>query len=40
VDVEDNALTGSMGRVGAGGEKVATEFFFALLQRNVPDRQR
>ncbi|SBT40557.1 Transposase InsO and inactivated derivatives [Micromonospora auratinigra] len=35
-----NALTGSMGRVGACGDNAAMESFFALLQRNVLDRQR
>jgi transposase InsO family protein len=29
-----------MGRVGACGDDVAMESFFALLQRNVLDRQR
>lgn len=33
-------LTGSMGRVGACGDNAAMESFFALLQRNVLDRQR
>ena len=31
---------GSMGRVGAAGDNAAMESFFALLQRNVLDRQR
>lgn len=30
---------GSMGRVGAAGDNVATESFFALLQKNVLDRR-
>jgi putative transposase len=29
-----------MGRVGACGDNAAMESFFALLQRNVRDRQR
>ncbi|TWH05589.1 transposase InsO family protein [Rhodococcus rhodochrous J45] len=33
-------LVGSMGRVGAAGDNAAMESFFALLQRNVLDRQR
>ena len=33
-------LTGSMGRVGAAGDNAAMESFFALLQKNVLDRQR
>ena len=32
--------TGSMGRVGACGDNAAMESFFALLQKNVLDRQR
>lgn len=36
----DNGLQGSMGRVGACGDNAAMESFFALLQRNVLDRQR
>jgi len=36
----DNGLRGSMGRVGACGDNAAMESFFALLQRNVLDRQR
>lgn len=32
-------LVGSMGRVGAAGDNAAMEFFFALLQNNVLDRQ-
>jgi hypothetical protein len=35
-----NDLRRSMGRVGACGENAAMESFFALLQRNVLDRQR
>jgi putative transposase len=35
----NNGLTGSMGRVGACGDNAAMESFFALLQRNVLDRQ-
>ncbi|MDH6464927.1 putative transposase [Micromonospora sp. A200] len=35
-----NGLAGSMGRVGACGDNAAMESFFALLQRNVLDRQR
>jgi putative transposase len=35
-----NGLRGSMGRVGACGDNAAMESFFALLQRNVLDRQR
>ena len=33
-------LVGSMGRVGAAGDNAAMETFFALLQKNVLDRQR
>lgn len=36
----DNELQGSMGRVGACGDNAAMESFFALLQKNVLDRQR
>lgn len=36
----DSNLIGSMGRVGAAGDNAAMESFFALLQRNVLDRQR
>lgn len=32
-------MTGSMGRVGAGGDNAAMESFFALLQKNVLDRR-
>jgi putative transposase len=35
-----NGLTGSMGRAGACGDNAAMESFFALLQKNVLDRQR
>jgi putative transposase len=35
-----NGLCGSMGRVGACGDNAAMESFFALLQKNVLDRQR
>jgi transposase InsO family protein len=35
-----NGLVGSTGRVGACGDNAAMEYFFALLQKNVPDRQR
>ena len=34
-----NSLVGSMGRVGAAGDNAAMESFFALLQKNVLDRQ-
>ncbi len=33
-------LSGSMGRVAAAGDNAAMESFFALLQKNVLDRQR
>ena len=33
-------LTGSMGRIGACADNAAMESFFALLQKNVLDRQR
>jgi len=36
----NNGLVGSMGRVGACGDNAAMESFFALLQKNVLDRQR
>ncbi len=36
----DHGLVGSMGRVGACGDNAAMESFFALLQKNVLDRQR
>jgi transposase InsO family protein len=32
-------LVGSMGRVGAAGDNAAMESFFALLQKNVLNRQ-
>lgn len=35
-----NGLHGSMGRVGACADNAAMESFFALLQKNVLDRQR
>ena len=38
--LRDNGLAGSMGRVGAYGDNAAMESFFALLQKNVLDRQR
>jgi transposase InsO family protein len=38
--LKNNGLIGSMGRVGACGDNAAMESFFALLQRNVLDRQR
>jgi putative transposase len=38
--LKTNGLTGSMGRVGACGDNAAMESFFALLQKNVLDRQR
>ncbi|WP_156677391.1 MULTISPECIES: IS3 family transposase [Nocardia] len=34
-----HAMVGSMGRVGACGDNAAMESFFALLQKNVLDRQ-
>jgi transposase InsO family protein len=37
---KDHGLTGSMGRAGACGDNAAMESFFALLQKNVLDRQR
>ena len=36
--ITNNQLNGSMGRVG--GDNAAMESFFALLQKNVLDRQR
>ena len=33
-------LRGSMGRIGAAGDNAAMESFFALLQKNVLNRQR
>ena len=38
--LRDHGLTGSMGRVGACADNAAMESFFALLQKNVLDRQR
>jgi transposase InsO family protein len=38
--IKNNGLVGSMGRVGACGGNAAMESFFALLQKNVLDRQR
>jgi putative transposase len=38
--LRNNALIGSMGRVGACQDNAAMESFFALLQKNVLDRQR
>jgi len=38
--LSNNNLIGSMGRVGACGDNAAMESFFALLQKNVLDRQR
>ena len=38
--LKNNGLTGSIGRVGACGDNAAMESFFALLQKNVLDRQR
>jgi putative transposase len=38
--LKSNGLVGSMGRVGACGDNAAMESFFALLQKNVLDRQR
>jgi putative transposase len=38
--LKSHRLTGSMGRVGACGDNAAMESFFALLQKNVLDRQR
>lgn len=39
-ELSRNGLKGSMGRVGACGDNAAMESFFALLQKNVLDRQR
>ena len=33
-------MVGSIGRVGAAGDKATAESFFSLLQKNVLDRQR
>jgi transposase InsO family protein len=38
--LKTHGLSGSMGRVGACGDNAAMESFFALLQKNVLDRQR
>jgi putative transposase len=38
--LKSHNLVGSMGRVGACGDNAAMESFFALLQKNVLDRQR
>jgi putative transposase len=38
--LKSHRLVGSMGRVGACGDNAAMESFFALLQKNVLDRQR
>jgi putative transposase len=38
--LRDNGLAGSMGRVGACADNAAMESFFALVQKNVLDRQR
>ena len=38
--IKNNGLVGSRGRVGACGDNAAMESFFALLQKNVLDRQR
>jgi putative transposase len=38
--LRNNGLVGSMGRTGACADNAAMESFFALLQRNVLDRQR
>ena len=37
--LRNNNLLGSMGRVGACGDNAAMESFFALLQKNVLNRQ-
>ena len=39
-ELRHHGLTGSMGRVGAAGDNAAMESFFALLQKNVLNRQR
>jgi len=36
----NNGLLGSMGKVASCGDNAAMESFFALLQKNVLDRQR
>ena len=33
-------MVGSMGQIGSAGDNAAMESFFALLQKNVLDRQR
>ena len=38
--IANNDMVGSMGRVGACGDNAAMESFFALLQKNVLNRQR
>jgi len=38
--LRNNALAGSMGRVGACADNAAMESFFALLQKNVLSRQQ
>ena len=38
--LNDLNMIGSMGRVGAAGDNAAAESFFALLQKNVLNRQR
>lgn len=38
--LRSNGLVGSMGRIGACADNAAMESFFALLQKNVLDRQR
>ncbi len=38
--LSSNGLQGSMGKVGACGDNSAMESFFALLQKNVLDRQQ
>jgi len=38
--LKNNNLRGSMGRVGACGDNAAMESFFALLQKNVLNKQR
>lgn len=39
-ELKHAGLQGSMGRVGACGDNAAMESFFALLQKNILDRQR
>ena len=38
--LRQNDITGSMGRVGACGDNAAMESFFALLQKNVFDKEK